>query len=985
MNRKTSLNLLVVIVSFCYNFNLYAQSSCIDTTSITHYRFKGTGYPGFTVLSADNSLLLGTALENQQTVPNSGRLYDQVSLLRVRINADTAWSKKIIFPSSYTVLGFAHPSSVCIGDQNEKYLLGFRNFVTSVDTGGHVLSSKKVTGKDSLTITNMVMAPDGDKILLLDNGGWEQSVFMMRVSADLSVVRWVKNIEPDTQWNHLRIWKLVLRGNEIACVGYHDVNGRMAMILGFDYNSGQLLHSKSLKINGRVVSTFAIEAYDSGYIVHGSIESGGIDGFAIIKLDTAFNIRSVYRFKNISQYGSLAFHAQNDGGVYCLYNDAGITYLLHVNNNNILDLQTYFALWYGVGTIDGISIYEKDNHLFFTLAGNTPDIGINNLATYLGVYKSNLNGYVGSCNIPNTNVGYEPIDWANVDIASVKVKNDSATLSNFSLNVQPLTLKIDKLCSAISTCNSLKIIGDTNTCTSQVRLTGRRNPQCRLPVKWTVLEGSPVTYSAVTDSATTINFTQAGNYKIEASIAGSCSNLADTIVVHVSLAATTNLGKDTSLCNTDSLLLRLNGSFKSITWQDGSSNLTFNVKQPGTYFVQAEAVCGGISRDTIVVTQRTSTPLNIGADRTKCNNDTIQLNAPSGFIKYNWSPAYNISSATTASVVVNPSLDTAYSIKAQNAAGCFSYDTVKVKVLYSAPIFLGNDTSFCAGPNLLLNAGNSFASYKWSDGSTEKQIRVSTTGTYTVKATTAQGCKSYDTINVNIYPLPIVSLNHNTSLCFAETRILDAGNYNSYNWHNGSTNRTFAASGMGTYYVSVVDVNGCAGSDTTRITTTIPLPSAFLPADTSVCSYGSITTQSIKPFTSYLWNTNQTTRAISISQPGTYWLKVKDNNTCEGIDSITVTSRQCTAGLFVPTAFTPNKDGKNDFFKPLLFGLVKSYEFAVAYIFGQTVFKTKNMDAGWNGSVNGIEQQTGVFVWYCFYQLEGQPKQMAKGTVVLLK
>jgi hypothetical protein len=63
---------------------------------------------------------------------------------------------------------------------------------------------------------------------------------------------------------------------------------------------------------------------------------------------------------------------------------------------------------------------------------------------------------------------------------------------------------------------------------------------------------------------------------------------------------------------------------------------------------------------------------------------------------------------------------------------------------------------------------------------------------------------------------------------------------------------------------------------------------------------------------------------------------------------------------------------------------VKSYEFAVANIFGQTVFKTKNMDAGWNGSVNGIEQQTGVFVSYCFYQLEGQPKQTAKGTVFLL-
>jgi len=45
-------------------------------------------------------------------------------------------------------------------------------------------------------------------------------------------------------------------------------------------------------------------------------------------------------------------------------------------------------------------------------------------------------------------------------------------------------------------------------------------------------------------------------------------------------------------------------------------------------------------------------------------------------------------------------------------------------------------------------------------------------------------------------------------------------------------------------------------------------------------------------------------------------------------------------GFFIPSAFTPNKDGKNDFYKPLLLGIVSHYEFSIYNRWGELVFKT---------------------------------------------
>ena len=116
-----------------------------------------------------------------------------------------------------------------------------------------------------------------------------------------------------------------------------------------------------------------------------------------------------------------------------------------------------------------------------------------------------------------------------------------------------------------------------------------------------------------------------------------------------------------------------------------------------------------------------------------------------------------------------------------------------------------------------------------------------------------------------------------------------------------------------------------------------------------------------------------------------YWLEVVDVNSCTGRDTVLVNPKECMNGFFVPSAFTPNGDRKNDDFKPLLFGNVKKYKLTIYNRWGQVFFQTTEQFKGWDGKIAGILQPTGAFVWTCSYQFEGEEQKIEKGTVTLIR
>ncbi|HEX4850113.1 MAG TPA: gliding motility-associated C-terminal domain-containing protein, partial [Puia sp.] len=110
-----------------------------------------------------------------------------------------------------------------------------------------------------------------------------------------------------------------------------------------------------------------------------------------------------------------------------------------------------------------------------------------------------------------------------------------------------------------------------------------------------------------------------------------------------------------------------------------------------------------------------------------------------------------------------------------------------------------------------------------------------------------------------------------------------------------------------------------------------------------------------------------------------------DSNQCTGNDSIQITAKQCPDGLIVPNAFTPNGDGHNDILRPLLYGDIAHFKFEIFNRWGEKVFHTKTPNQGWDGTWNGVAVQPDAFVWFCQYQLNGQPMVTKKGTFVLIR
>jgi gliding motility-associated-like protein len=319
--------------------------------------------------------------------------------------------------------------------------------------------------------------------------------------------------------------------------------------------------------------------------------------------------------------------------------------------------------------------------------------------------------------------------------------------------------------------------------------------------------------------------------------------------------------------------------------------------------------------------------------------------------------------------------------------------TVSVTASTSA-ICPGGSVSFSAIP---INGGTS-PSYQWIKNGTTMGTNSSTYLDNSIANGDAISCKIVSnasclanpeatsaTIAIKVYQNPTVSLDHTATLCEGSTRQLDPGKYSSYQWSNGSTSRYLTVNGTGTYFVSVTDNNGCKASDTTTINSMLPRPSNFLNSDTSICSYGSLTIKPTKNFNSYLWSTGVSSSSITVTGSGTYWLQVKDANQCTGKDSIVVNPKECMKGLYVPTAFSPNGDGKNDVFRPLLFGNVKRFTFTVYNRWGQIVFQTHELQKSWNGEIAGTLQQNNVFVWSCTYQLENEEPKAQKGTVMLVR
>ncbi len=300
---------------------------------------------------------------------------------------------------------------------------------------------------------------------------------------------------------------------------------------------------------------------------------------------------------------------------------------------------------------------------------------------------------------------------------------------------------------------------------------------------------------------------------------------------------------------------------------------------------------------------------------------------------------------------------------------------------------LGNDSTLCNGETLRLSDPQPEASYLWQDGSTDSTFLVESEGLYWMELS-LDDCLIRDSILITYVGTELADLGSDTSFCFYEPYLLNAAipNTDSYLWQDGSTDSTFLVNLSGRYSVAV-EVDGCTSRDSVTITFNNPI--VDLGRDTFICDEYLSLRGTRYDNANYLWQDGSTNRWFTVPDTGTYWVIV-DVNGCATADTIQVgkCERFQDPCFVIPNVFSNNGDALNDYFKPVNFCPLDTYQLRIFNRWGQVVFETKDTESAWDGFYKGQRVQNGVYAYFIEYSYTSEGKSInnvEKGTVLMLR
>jgi gliding motility-associated-like protein len=191
----------------------------------------------------------------------------------------------------------------------------------------------------------------------------------------------------------------------------------------------------------------------------------------------------------------------------------------------------------------------------------------------------------------------------------------------------------------------------------------------------------------------------------------------------------------------------------------------------------------------------------------------------------------------------------------------------------------------------------------------------------------------------------------------------------------------------GRYWLRVESEESCANADTTELQE-IAYPTSFDSSEITACQER-VELDAGNPGASHQWNTSDTTQTLTVRTDGRYTVKIA-NQFCTIRDTVQVkvdVEAACPY-LWVPNSFSPNDDGLNDVFKPEA-QKIRDYELTIYNRWGELVFQSAKLSEGWDGTFDGKQAQTGVYLYQIVYKLrneEGTIRLKTKeGTVQLIR
>ncbi|MCD4746221.1 MAG: hypothetical protein K8R58_07970, partial [Bacteroidales bacterium] len=785
--------LLILIFSIFLNFSysqIIFQKTYGGVNDDVFVDFEKTDDNGLLLLGYTNSFGMG---ENDIILTKLNSEGDiQWSKLYGNAGNDTGHDIKKINNGDFIICG-ATTSSGAGGDDI---------YILRVDNNGNLLWSKTYGGSDwEQPRGRAVETANGDFIIIsttLSFGAGAKDIHFLRISSSGDMLLTKTYGGGNNDWVH----DFIPMDNGDIIIGgriNHTSNGSFGGLLRID-ETGNVLWAKSYNTSG-FCKFYRLKESDNGNIIAvGRIDSYGAGNADLYVITTDQNGELLWA----KTYGGNSYEFAN--GVDITSNQkiifSGYTesfgfggrdiFLIKIDNNGNF---TWGKIYGGIEndyTICGADLLNYNNSAYY-INGMTTSFGMGNKDMYL--IKTDTAGNSG-CNEQDF---FPTITSPSIMVNPIQIYTGSGGIENNpNTIVNDLVLPFYTLCIVYSPV-ALFFASDTILCTNNC--IDFIDSSLYNPDYWSwYFEGGIPSYSNV-QNPSNICYYSPGKFDVKLVVSNQYGSdsiyLNDYITVHPSPAI--NLGNDTTICSNDSIILCPGSGYSSYLWQDGSCDSTYIVDTTGLYWVEVTDINGCTAIDSIIITFFPSPEINLGNDTSICFGDSLILNVGTGYESYLWQDG-----STDSTYIVDTT--GIYWIEVSNEYGCITRDTIIIS-FYPDPqedLELGNDTSFCFGEYIILNAGSGYTSYLWQDGSTDSTCIADTSGIYWVMVTNPCG-SAVDSIVLTVFPLPVINLGNDTSVCYGEYIFLDPGPDYTCLWQDGSTNPTYNAGETGIYWVEVTD------------------------------------------------------------------------------------------------------------------------------------------------------------------------------------
>ncbi len=334
-------------------------------------------------------------------------------------------------------------------------------------------------------------------------------------------------------------------------------------------------------------------------------------------------------------------------------------------------------------------------------------------------------------------------------------------------------------------------------------------------------------------------------------------------------------------------------------------------------------------------------------------------------------------------------------------------DTASRQILVLPPPKAGfsvNDSQQCLGGNHFIFTNLSDATavkFYWDfgdgniSGMKDTDHSYSNSGKYTVLmvASSSENCTDSVQKTMTVTPQPPApTSSSNSPVCLGDPLELYAqttGNA-SYSWSSANDfnsvqqNPVIAKStkkDAGDYYVKAT-VDGCE-SEASMVNVVVNLlPVVNLGKDSSICP-GYHKLLDAGKYAAYLWQDNSTGRLYDAKEPGIYYVRVTDENNCNGSDTI-VFLNKCPSYLYIPNAFSPNGDSLNESFEIYITNIT-DFHLLIYNRWGEKIFESFDPSFHWDGKYKGIPCETGTYYFSLVYREELGENRSLSGQLLLLR